>query len=79
MSVGRRGHVGDLCATVGQETELTGEACAASNHNVILSSAHCASTSHHLRTPLGQNVGHFTLRAQNSARACSRASGSSII
>ena len=32
-SVGRRGHVGDPCATVGQEKELTGEARAASNHN----------------------------------------------
>ena len=31
-SVGRRGHVGDPCATVGQEKELTGEARAASNH-----------------------------------------------
>ena len=31
-SVGRRGHVGDPCANVGQEKELTGEARAASNH-----------------------------------------------
>ena len=30
-------------------------------------------------TPLFQNVGDFMLRAQNSAKACSRASGSPII
>ena len=32
-----------------------------------------------LSTPLGHKVGHIALRARNSARACSRASGSSII
>ena len=30
--IGCRGHVGDPCATVGQEKELTGEVHAASNH-----------------------------------------------
>ena len=43
--VGRRGHVGDPCATVGQEKELTGEARAASNHSgrvVECGSANCA-------------------------------------